>query len=67
MGVARGLVDEAERIAREEGYETLWLGVWEENVKAHRVYERFGFGRVGEHGFLMGTCLQMDWIMCKPL
>lgn len=61
------LFEDAERIAREEGYETLWLGVWEENVKAQGVYGRFGFERCGEHDFVMGSCVQTDWIMCKKL
>lgn len=67
QGIARVLFEDAERIAREEGFVTMWLGVWEENFKAQGVYERFGFERVGEHDFVMGSCVQTDWIMCKAL
>ena len=56
-----------EAIARGEGYETLWLGVWEENGKAQGFYGRMGLEKCGEHEFIMGTCVQMDWIMKKSL
>jgi len=45
----------------------VWLGVWEENLKAQRAYERFGFGRAGEHDFVCGECVQTDWILMKRL
>ena len=66
-GLARTLVSEIEKIAREEKYETLWLGVWEENFKGHRVYEKLGFVHCGLHDFKMGECVQRDWIMFKGL
>lgn len=66
-GLARTLVDDIERIAREEKYETIWLGVWEENFKGHKVYERLGYVQCGFHDFKMGECIQTDWIMYKKL
>jgi len=45
----------------------LWLGVWEENLKAQRFYERFGFEKVGKHDFRMGETVQTDWILMKRL
>jgi len=66
-GVGRLLVESVEKIAREEGFVTLWLGVWEENFKAQKVYERMGFGKVGSHDFVMGSCVQTDWILTKRL
>jgi ribosomal protein S18 acetylase RimI-like enzyme len=67
LGLGKKLVEEAERIAVEEGYETLWLGVWEENFKAQGFYGRVGFEKCGGHDFVMGTCVQTDWIMKKTL
>jgi ribosomal protein S18 acetylase RimI-like enzyme len=66
-GVGRMLVEEIEKVAREEGFVTLWLGVWEENFKAQKVYERMGFKKVGSHDFVMGSCVQTDWILTKRL
>jgi ribosomal protein S18 acetylase RimI-like enzyme len=66
-GVGRALEGEVERISRERGFKTMWLGVWEENFKAQKAYERFGFSKVGSHDFVMGTCVQTDWILTKTL
>lgn len=43
----------------------VWLGVWEDNGAAQRFYERYGFQKVGEHGFTMAATTQTDWIMLK--
>lgn len=67
QGIAKVLVRDLESMAREQGYKTMWLGVWEENFKAQKVYERLGYVRVGEHDFVMGECVQTDWIMSKAL
>ena len=45
----------------------VWLGVWEENVKAERFYRRWGFERVGTHEFTTGDTRQTDWVMIKWL
>ncbi|ETN44668.1 uncharacterized protein HMPREF1541_10338 [Cyphellophora europaea CBS 101466] len=66
-GVGKALVWAIEDLAREKGYRYMWLGVWEGNFVAQTVYERAGYGRVGEHEFTMGRCVQIDWIMVKEL
>ena len=45
----------------------VWLGVWEENVKAERFYRRWGFERVGTHDFTTGDTRQTDSVMIKWL
>ncbi|KAL6251589.1 hypothetical protein RBB50_001799 [Rhinocladiella similis] len=67
LGVGRALEREIEDMARLMAYRIVWLGVWEGNFKAQRVYETLGFTRVGEHEFKMGKCIQTDWIMIKDL
>lgn len=66
-GVGRALENAVESLSRERGFKTMWLGVWEENLKAQKAYERFGFSKVGSHDFVMGTCVQTDWILTKTL
>jgi len=66
-GLGRALVMHVETIARHEGFATMWLGVWEENVKAQQVYGRLGYEKVGDRDFVMGSCRQTDWIMLKSL
>ncbi|EXJ93454.1 hypothetical protein A1O1_01846 [Capronia coronata CBS 617.96] len=66
-GVGRTLTREVEKMARDRRYRIMWLGVWEGNFKAQRVYEAMGYSRVGEREFKMGRCIQTGWIMCKDL
>ena len=66
-GVGGALYRFVEKWVKERGFETLWLGVWEENLNAQRVYKNFGFDRVGAHDFVMGQCVQTDWILSKSL
>lgn len=65
-GIGSALLQRAIRHATPK-FKLMWLGVWEENVKAQRFYQRYGFERVGEHDFVMGSCVQTDWILQKPL
>jgi ribosomal protein S18 acetylase RimI-like enzyme len=67
LGVGKHLVREIERMAVQKGYERMWLGVWEGNFRAQKVYENLGYRKVGDHEFRMGSCIQMDWIMLKRL
>ena len=66
-GVGKALVDRVQDMGREQGFKTMWLGVWEDNFKAQKVYDRLGFVKVGTHDFTMGTCVQTDWILSKNL
>lgn len=61
--VGKQLMDESYRIAREKGYETIWLGVWEENEKAQKFYERLGFERVGELEFPYGNVVGTNFVL----
>ncbi|CAN5557184.1 GNAT family N-acetyltransferase [soil metagenome] len=50
-----------------EGYEVLWLGVWNQNEKAQQFYKKCGFKIFGEHSFTLGEDVQVDWLMKKAL
>lgn len=49
--------------ARGGGYDVVWLGVWQENPRAVKFYEKWGFRIVGTHTFHLGTDIQQDWLM----
>lgn len=49
------------------GARTAWLGVWERNPRAIAFYRRLGFVEVGEQRFLLGTDLQRDLVLARPL
>ncbi len=57
------LMDKTLEIAREEKMASIWLGVWEENIKAVRFYKKNGFEVFGTHQFLLGEDLQTDLVM----
>lgn len=67
QGVGTLLSRAIEQIAREEGFRNMWLGVWEENEKAIKAYERWGYKMVGDHDFQIGDIVQTDLIMLKAL
>jgi ribosomal protein S18 acetylase RimI-like enzyme len=50
-----------------KGFETIWLGVWERNDRAIRFYEKWGFRRVGELTFVLGSQRQTDFVMERPV
>jgi GNAT superfamily N-acetyltransferase len=56
-------LDAAER----GGFKTIWLGVWEYNDRAIRSYERWGFRRMGELTFVLGSQRQTDFVMERPV
>jgi ribosomal protein S18 acetylase RimI-like enzyme len=50
-------------IARKGAYHYIWLGVWEENHRALRFYEKNGFVAFDKHIFKMGDDEQTDLLM----
>lgn len=66
-GLAGGLLRYTEDTCREIGKRGLWLGVWEDNARGIRFYEKMGFERRGEHSFWVGESQRRDWIMEKAL
>ena len=53
--------------ARGKGYHSLWLGVWEHNLRAMRFYKKWGFEIFGTHIFQLGDDAQTDYLMTKKL
>lgn len=65
--VGAALMNRAIDLAKEKGFKTLWLGVWENNLKAQKFYKNFGFQRVGAHIFQLGSDEQTDYIFALDL
>ncbi|RZL37684.1 MAG: GNAT family N-acetyltransferase [Rubrivivax sp.] len=53
--------------ARRQGARSLWLGVYDRNVRAVQFYKRFGFAPVGGKEFLFGGRLYIDPIYAADL
>ena len=63
-GIAQKLMDFYMDFATEKKYEVVWLGVWENNVRAQKFYEKYGFTDSGyTHDFPIGSTPQTDkWL-----
>lgn len=46
-----------------EGFAPLYVGVWSENFGAQRLYQRYGFRKVGEYGFPVGEHVDLEYIL----
>lgn len=66
-GLGNILLDYAEEIARKEGKDYIWLGVYEKNINAQHFYKRHGFEKVSQHTFQVGSDPQTDWLLLKKL
>lgn len=64
-GAAHLLMQANIDLAAAQGYSRLYLGVWENNHRAQRFYQKWGFRRVGEKVFLVGTDAQTDWYFLR--
>jgi ribosomal protein S18 acetylase RimI-like enzyme len=66
-GVAQALMTATVSEAAERGAPTLWLGVWERNVRGIAFYRKCGFAEVGTQTFVLGSDRQNDRVMALTL
>jgi diamine N-acetyltransferase len=66
-GVGAALMQVCIDDAKQKGYRTLWLGVWEHNHRAQTFYRKWNFQAVGTHIFQLGDDAQTDLLMERPL
>jgi ribosomal protein S18 acetylase RimI-like enzyme len=57
------LYNKAIQVARQKNAEYVWLGVWEENIKAINFYKKNGFIEFDKHIFILGDDAQTDIMM----
>ena len=61
--VGQILYDKAIEIAKNKSLNNVWLGVWEQNPRAIRFYEKNGFKVFDKHIFKLGEDEQTDIMM----
>ena len=66
-GVGAALMRACISEAKQRGYKTLWLGVWEHNHRARAFYRRWNFHDVGTHVFQLGDDPQTDLVMQRSI
>jgi ribosomal protein S18 acetylase RimI-like enzyme len=66
-GVGVALMQACIAEARQRGYKTLWLGVWEHNHRAQAFYRKWNFHDVGTYVFHLGEDLQTDILMQRSI
>ncbi|MET4105294.1 GNAT family N-acetyltransferase [Hymenobacter sp. UYP22] len=65
--VGQQLYAQAMHLAQEAQVKYVWLGVWEENQRALRFYQKNGFVEFGKHVFKLGDDEQTDIMMKRPV
>jgi ribosomal protein S18 acetylase RimI-like enzyme len=54
-------------IAEEDGFDAMWLGVWQKNQRAIDFYKQWGFETFGTRNFKIGSTTNDDYLMIKKL
>ena len=68
LGVANELMNFALDFARNNGFDLMYLSVWEYNFRARGFYEKHGFVNTGEENdFPLGSTPQTDYWFVKDL
>ena len=49
--------------ARRKNYESVWLGVWEQNLAAQKFYRKYDFIKVGELRFPYGETVGINYVL----
>lgn len=62
-GIGQQLLGFAFDMAKKWQKKTVWLGVWDRNPGAIKLYQRNGFVQFGSHEFQLGNDLQTDLLM----
>ncbi len=66
-GFGEKLLEHCIDVARRLGSESIWLGVWEQNVRGRCFYEKHGFIKVGSLEFPYGDSVGINYVMEKKL
>ncbi|HWE44981.1 MAG TPA: GNAT family N-acetyltransferase [Caulobacteraceae bacterium] len=64
-GLGRELMDRSLAWIDETFDGPVWIGVWSENIKAQRLYERYGFAKAGAYEFAVGSVRDHEFILMR--
>jgi ribosomal protein S18 acetylase RimI-like enzyme len=54
-------------LAQREGFDYMWLGVWQHNDRAIKFYKDFGFEIIGVKQFIIGEEVNEDYVMGRKV
>jgi len=66
-GVAAALMRASLDAARDGDHDWIWLGTNEQNKRAIRFYQKFGFEIVGQRTFRVADSVESDHVMARPV
>lgn len=66
-GIGKALMNHCLDHAKQNGFEIIWLGVWEHNDHAQGFYKNFRFKKFSSHVFMVGNDPQTDYLLKKEL
>jgi diamine N-acetyltransferase len=67
LGIAQAMMDWALGWAESGGWQDMYLSVFSENLRAQRLYHRYGFEKVGEFDFMVGDQADHEFLYRKVL
>ncbi len=67
LHVGHALLGESLKFASQHHFDTIWLGVSQENERAIKIYEQWGFVYFDTHLFDLGGDMQTDLMMKRPV
>jgi diamine N-acetyltransferase len=65
--IGERLLNRCFELAKERGFETVWLGVWDKNTAAQRFYEKIGMTRAGWTDFSDGKNEFINLVFAKDI
>lgn len=66
-GYGARLLEHSLKLAADQGFDTLWLQVWEENPRAQRFYAKYDFRGVGKVEMPYGDVIGVNLVLEKQL
>jgi len=66
-GIGSRLMEWANQQFTANSASEVYVSVFSENERAIRFYQRNGFEKIGEYGFLVGQHVDREWMMRRPM